>query len=198
MLLIHGADEITDDQVQEYLISQFERLFRRGARVGFLYENPDSMLANQRFNRFERADYTVLGPMAKETISNYEVALHTAVPTELKTLLAATDLAISYLRRGSVNVVFSTQLSLGLKILRGAGPGESGEVAAARVREIDRANKIAANSKMAALDRAEQEQARARREALAETPDRDDGRRAETSDMAGRSRRDPGSKPAPR
>lgn len=198
VLLIHGADEITDDQVQEYLISQFERLFRRGARVGFLYENPDSMLANQRFNRFERADYTVLGPMAKETISNYEVALHTAVPTELKTLLAATDLAISYLRRGSVNVVFSTQLSLGLKILRGAGPGESGEVAAARVREIDRANKIAANSKMAALDRAEQEQARARREALAETPDRDDGRRAETSDMAGRSRRDPGSKPAPR
>ncbi|MET3959844.1 hypothetical protein ABIE52_006779 [Rhodococcus sp. OAS809] len=188
VLLIHGADQITDDQVQAYLDSQFERLFRLGARVGYLYENPDSMLANQRFNRFERADYTVLGPMAKETITHYEAALHTAVPRELKTLLAATDLGISYLRRGSVNVVFSTQLSLGLKILRGAAAGESGEGVAARVREIDRANKIAANSEVAALEQAELERAQARRAALTETPDRDDGSRPEASKATGSKR----------
>ncbi|MEW2018744.1 hypothetical protein [Rhodococcus sp. NPDC076796] len=174
VLLIHGADQIVDDQVQEYLVSQFERLFRRGARVGYLYENPDAMLANQRFNQFERADYTVLGPMAKETIANYEIALHTAVPRELKTLLAATDLAINYLRRGAVNVVFSTKLSLGLKIA--AGPGESGESIAARVREVDRAKKIAANSELAALERAEEERARERREAIDGHPARDGGR----------------------
>ena len=186
VLLIHGADQIVDDQVQGYLVSQFERLFQRGARVGYLYENPDAMLANQRFNQFERADYTVLGPMAKETISNYEVALHTAVPSELKTLLAATDLSLSYLRRGSVNVVFMTQLSLGLKIAREMG--ESGEAVAARVREIDRANKIAANSEVAALERTEQERAQARSEALAGRPDRDDGRRPDTPAAPGRSR----------
>ncbi|MCZ4580431.1 hypothetical protein O4158_15270 [Gordonia amicalis] len=173
VLLIHGADQITDNQVQEYLVAQFERLFRRGARVGYLYENPDVMLANQGFNKFERADYTVLGPMAKETITNYETALHTAVPTELKRFLAATDLAISYLRRGSVNVVFSTQLSLGLKIEQ--QPGDDGEVFAARVREVDRAKKIAANSEVAALERAEQERAEARRELLAGEPVRDQG-----------------------
>lgn len=188
VLLIHGADQITDDQVQAYLDSQFERLFRLGARVGYLYDNPDSMLVNQRFNRFERADYTVLGPMAKETITHYEAALHTAVPRELKTLLAATNLAISYLRRGSVNVVFSTQLSLGLKILRGTAVGEAGEEVAARVREIDRANKIAANSEVAALEQAEQERAQARRAALTETPDRDDGSRPEPSKAAGSKR----------
>lgn len=176
VLLIHGADQITDTQVQEYLGMQFERLFQVGARVGYLYENPDSMLENQRFNRFERADYTILGPMAKETIGNYEQALHTAIPTELKTLLAATDYAISYLRRGSVNVVFTTELSLGLKRLRDAGAREGMEAAAARVREIDRANRIAANSEVAALERAEQEQAQIRRDALTETPARDDGR----------------------
>lgn len=186
VLLIHGADQIVDDQVQGYLVSQFERLFQRGARVGYLYENPDAMLANQRFNQFERADYTVLGPMAKETISNYEVALHTAVPSELKTLLAATDLSLSYLRRGSVNVVFMTQLSLGLKIAREMGEG--GEAVAARVREIDRANKIAANSEVAALERTEQERAQARSEALAGRPDRDDGRRPDTPAAPGRSR----------
>ncbi|OUS97219.1 hypothetical protein [Rhodococcus sp. NCIMB 12038] len=175
VLLIHGADQITDTQVQEYLSAQFERLFRVGARVGYLYENPDSMLENQRFNRFERADYTILGPMAKETISNYEQALHTAIPTELKTLLAATDLAISYLRRGSVNVVFGTELSLGLKALRGVGASEGMEDVAARVRETDRANRIADNSEVAALDRAEQERAQIRRDALTD-PDRDDGR----------------------
>lgn len=145
-----------------------------GARVGYLYENPDAMLANQRFNQFERADYTVLGPMAKETIANYEIALHTAVPRELKTLLAATDLAINYLRRGAVNVVFSTKLSLGLKIA--AGPAESGESIAARVREVDRAKKIAANSELAALERAEEERARERREAIDGHPARDGGR----------------------
>ncbi|PZU04650.1 MAG: hypothetical protein DI630_00610 [Gordonia sp. (in: high G+C Gram-positive bacteria)] len=176
VLLIHGADQITDSQVQEYLVAQFERLFRRGARVGYLYENPDSMLANQRFNQFERADYTVLGPMAKETVTNYEAALHTAVPRELKTLLAATDLAISYLRRGSVNVVFNTQLSLGLKIA--PSPGESGESVAARVREADRAAKIAANSEVAALAKAEEERAQTRRESLAGPPERDAGRPA--------------------
>lgn len=186
VLLIHGADQITDAQVQEYLDAQFERLFRRGARVGYLYENPDSMLANQRFNRFERADYTVLGPMAKETISNYETALHTAVPSELKTLLAATDLSISYLRRGSVNVVFTTELSLGLKILRGAGSGEGAESVAARVREIDRANRIAEHSAVEALERAERERAQTRRDALAENINRDDGRRPDAAGSAGR------------
>lgn len=188
VLLIHGADQITDGQVQEYLDAQFERLFRVGARVAYLYEDPDSMLANQRFNRFERADYTVLGPMAKETISNYEQALLTAVPNELKTLLAATDLAISYLRRGSVNVVFTTELNLGLKTLRKTGPQGGVEDVAARVREVNRASKIAANSEVAALERAEREQHERRQEALTEPPARDDGRRPDTSGSMGRGR----------
>ena len=171
VLLIHGADQIVDQQVQDYLHGQFDRMFRNGARVAYLYDDPDKMLSNNEFNHFERANYTVLGPMAKETVAEYERKMMTAVPDELKKLLTATDLMISYLRRGATNVVFSTQLSLGLRKLRAAGAGPGGEVVADRIKEVNRQERIARESQVAALKAEEAELAAERAKALTERPE---------------------------
>lgn len=173
VLMIHGADQITDSQVQDYLKAQFERLFKIGARVAYLYDSPDAMLATAGFNKFERADYTILGPMGKEVVADYERAIMTAVPNELKAMLAAVNLSISYLRRGSVNVVFTTQLSLGLEKLRRSGPGAGVDEAASRVKEINRNARIEQSSQMAQLEREEAEAAQARAQALDAPPSRE-------------------------
>lgn len=115
VVIIHGAESITDPAVQQYLAMQFEYLKSRGGRVVYLYGSVDSMLENWTFNRFNRADYTVLGPMDGDTLLAYKDVLNEAIPPELEGLVREKDANLSYLRRGVANIVFQTDLPLGMR-----------------------------------------------------------------------------------
>ena len=85
------------------------------------------MLDDRRFNRFDTADYTVLGPMTPRLIERYQEILHQRIPHDLAGLLCTRDANLSYLRRDVTNVVFYTDLALGVnparEKLRRAGLG---------------------------------------------------------------------------
>lgn len=118
-VVIHGTEHI-DDGVKAYVKTQFERLFVRGGRVAYLYNDVDKMLADSSFNHFDRADYTVLGPMSDSTVAEYQKQLAQDIPPDLERLVTQRSSNFAYLRRGVSNVVFSTYLSLGVDPRRAA------------------------------------------------------------------------------
>ncbi|HEU5223064.1 MAG TPA: hypothetical protein VFU07_05210 [Candidatus Lumbricidophila sp.] len=113
LLVIHGT-ELIDERVRNYVTNQIEQLFRRGGRVAYLYNNIESMIAEQAFNRFDAADYTVLGRMRDVTVKLYQERLGQSVPPDLENLIVSGDSQYVYLRRGHINVVFQAELALGV------------------------------------------------------------------------------------
>ncbi|MFF2053883.1 hypothetical protein ACFVU2_19920 [Leifsonia sp. NPDC058194] len=118
-VIIHGTEYI-DARVKEYITTQFERLFARGGRVAYLYNDIDKMLADAAFNRFDRADWTVLGPMSENTIAAYQKQLAQDIPPDLERLVTTKGQGLAYLRRGVTNVVFHLDLALGVNPARAA------------------------------------------------------------------------------
>lgn len=118
-VIIHGTEHI-DDRVKEYIDTQFERLFARGGRVAYLYNDVDKMLADAKFNHFHKADWTVLGPMSETTVAAYQKHLAQDIPPDLERLVTAKGQNLAYLRRGVTNVVFSLDLALGVNPARAA------------------------------------------------------------------------------
>ncbi|OLT27058.1 hypothetical protein BJF83_19560 [Nocardiopsis sp. CNR-923] len=116
-VIIHGAENI-DDRVKEYLGEQFGHLFLRGGRVAYLYNDVDRMLADSAFNRFDSADWTVLGPMRDATVTEYQRQLHQDIPPDLERLVTTRGENLAYLRRGHTNVVFHLDLALGVNPAR--------------------------------------------------------------------------------
>ncbi|WP_435109326.1 hypothetical protein [Nocardiopsis synnemataformans] len=116
-VIIHGAENI-DDRVKGYLTEQFEHLFLRGGRVAYLYNDVDRMLADSAFNRFDAADWTVLGPMRDATVTEYQRQLHQDIPPDLERLVTTRGENLAYLRRGHTNVVFHLDLALGVNPAR--------------------------------------------------------------------------------
>lgn len=114
-VIIHGADTIQDVDVQNYMANQFDRLRARGGRVVYLYDSVDAMISEQHFNKFHRADYTILGPMGRDTVGAYQDALQEVIPPDLASLILTRDYGLSYLRRGVSNVVFQFDFPLGLR-----------------------------------------------------------------------------------
>lgn len=128
-LLIHGAEHI-DGAVKPYIESQLDHLFARGGRVAFIYNDVDKMLGDSGFNRFDAADYTVLGPMRDATVAEYQKQLHQDIPPDLEGLVTRRGENLSYLRRGVTNVVFAMDLALGVNPARaGKRLGATGAVA---------------------------------------------------------------------
>ena len=127
-LVIHGTEYI-DEAVKPYIQTQLEQLYGRGGRVAYLYDDVDKMLEDSRFNKFDAADYTVLGPMRPATVAIYQKALHQDIPPDLERLVTQRGQNLSYLRRGVANVVFYTELALGIdpaRVKKRAGlPGRS-------------------------------------------------------------------------
>lgn len=129
-LVIHGAEKI-DEGVKKYIEDQLDHLFHRGGRVAYLYNDVDKMLADAKFNRFDAADYTILGPMRDATVIEYQRQLAQEIPKDMANLVTRRGQTLSYLRRGVTNVVFETDLSLGTnperaeerKALLGLGAG---------------------------------------------------------------------------
>lgn len=126
VVIFHGAENI-DERIKDYLNTQFASLWDRGGRVVYAYNSVEAMLDDSRFNRFDTADYTVLGPMTPRLIERYQEILHQRIPHDLAGLLCTRDANLSYLRRDVTNVVFYTDLALGVnparEKLRRAGLG---------------------------------------------------------------------------
>lgn len=118
-VIIHGAEHI-DNRVKEYIDTQFERLFARGGRVAYLYNDVDKMLADAKFNHFHKADWTVLGQMSETTVAAYQKYLAQDIPPDLERLVTAKGQNLAYLRRGVTNVVFTLDLALGINPARAA------------------------------------------------------------------------------
>lgn len=118
LVIVHGA-EIIAPRVREYVDSQFSRLFDKGGRVAYLYNSMDKFMEDQSFNRFERADYTVLGNMTENQTKTYQKKLGLELPMGLTQLMTDKSNARCYVRRGFDNVVFRQDLQLDMKKLDG-------------------------------------------------------------------------------
>ena len=114
LVIVHGA-EIIAPRVREYVDAQFTRLFDKGGRVGYLYNSMDKFMEDQSFNRFERADYTVLGNMTDNQTRDYQKKLGQELPMGLTQLMTDKSNARCYVRRGFDNVVFRQDLQLDMK-----------------------------------------------------------------------------------
>lgn len=112
-LVIHGTEHI-DARVKSYITAQLERLYARGGRVAYLYNDIEKMLEDASFNRFDRADWTVLGPMSETTVAAYQKRLAQDIPPDLERLVTSKGRGLAYLRRGVTNVVFHLELALGI------------------------------------------------------------------------------------
>ena len=119
-IIIHGTQEIEDVRVHHYLKEQFKYLIGRGGRVAYAYDSVDAMIADAGFNNFDAADWTVLGPMGSNTVTEYQQVMGQSIPTDLAMRLSVRDSGNSYLRRGVSNVLFRTDLALGINPMRGS------------------------------------------------------------------------------
>lgn len=112
VVILHGAERLADG-IKQYIRDQFDELNENGVRTVFIYNSPEAMIEDQRFNRFDQADYTMLGGMSKATIDAYEQTLKQEVPVALKNLLEHKEAHRYYLRRGFDNVIFASDLQMG-------------------------------------------------------------------------------------
>lgn len=110
-VFIHGADKI-DDGVKRYIDIQFERLFDLGGRVVYLYNSMDRMLSDTKFCRYDRSDYMIFGNMTEPQAENYQKSVGQEIPADLVRLITNKSEAISYIRRGFDNIVFTRDLTL--------------------------------------------------------------------------------------
>lgn len=117
VVLVHGTENI-DSMVKPYITRQLARHYEKGGRVAYLYNDVDKMLADVEFSKFDAADWTVLGPMRDVTVSAYQQKLHQDIPPDLERLITSRGEKLSYLRRGHTNVVFHTDLALGINPAR--------------------------------------------------------------------------------
>ena len=112
-LIVHGA-ELIDEGVKPYVTDQFERLYRRNARVALCYNGVKAMLDDSEFNHFDEADWTALGAMSDALVPVYEQKLAKRIPVDMTKVITRRGEGLTFLRRGTVNVVFKRDLALGV------------------------------------------------------------------------------------
>lgn len=112
-LIVHGA-ELIDKGVKPYVTDQFERLYRRNARVALCYNGVKAMLDDAEFNHFDEADWTALGAMSDALVPVYEKKLAKRIPVDMTKVITRRGEGLTFLRRGTVNVVFKRDLALGV------------------------------------------------------------------------------------
>lgn len=112
VVILHGVDQLAPG-IKQYVRDQFDQLRDNGVRAVFIYGSVERMVEDRAFNKFESADYTLLGGMTKSTIRLYEESLNDEVPVALKSLLEHKEKSRYYLRRGFDNVVFSNDIQMG-------------------------------------------------------------------------------------
>lgn len=122
VVVLHGVDKISDS-VKSYVENQFNTLTENDVRIVYIYGDVGSMVKDKKFNKFDQADYTIMGNMTKTVIDEYEESIKQAVPSTLKQLLDTRDPQQYYLRRNVDNVVFSMDIQLGIDEYEERGVG---------------------------------------------------------------------------
>lgn len=114
VVVLHGVEHI-DAGVRSYVDEKLDALFDAGGRVVYSYDHIDRMLADARFNRIDKADYSVLGNMTEVTVKDYQKVLSCEIPVDLQKLITVKTEAVCYVRRGYDNVVFQQSLQLDVR-----------------------------------------------------------------------------------
>lgn len=112
-VIIHGAEKL-DDGIKEYVKTQFNKLWDKGGRIVYLYNDMDKMLHDKPFSQFDKADYTIFGNMSDSLVSAYQESLGQQIPADLIRLITNKSDSVGYIRRDFDNVVFRQDLILGL------------------------------------------------------------------------------------
>lgn len=161
-LIIHGAERISPS-VQDYMEMQIDSLTQRGGRVVYLYNSVEKMIRDAEFNAFVRADYTILGPMTADVVPEYQARMNQSIPPDLQQLITTTGSNLSYLRRKFTNVVFYTDLGLGIRsqpqgdATGGVMPGRSRSHKPAQAASSQQQPQMVATSAGAKVDESETE-----------------------------------------
>lgn len=116
-LIIHGA-ELIDDSVKKYMSERFDALHARGGRTVLCYNSIKGMLESSDFNKFNEADWTAIGAMTEAQVPVYEKKLAKKIPVDMINVITQRDQGYTFLRRGTVNVVFKRDLALGVNAKR--------------------------------------------------------------------------------
>lgn len=152
-LIIHGA-ELIDTSVKKYVTDQFSHLYRRGGRTALCYNSIKDMLDDSDFNKFNEADWTALGAMSDAQVPVYEAKLAKQIPVDMTKVITQRGEGYTFLRRGTVNVVFKRDLALGVNArVRGSGSSViyDGAVAPGRHRGAAQARKAQKAQKKAGV-----------------------------------------------
>lgn len=118
-IIIHGTEKIAD-RVKEYITDQLNLLFDKGGRVVFLYNDIDAMMRDRDFSHFDKANYTILGTMTNNQVTEYQATLGQNIPGDLARLVTIKNENLAYLRRDYSNVIFEQDLLLGNGRQKGA------------------------------------------------------------------------------
>lgn len=117
-VIVHGVEHISKE-VKDYVDRQFEMLYRRGGRVCFVYDNIDKAFADNKFCRFDQADYTIFGPFTSVQVDEYQKLINQRIPENLVRNLTKKGLTRTFIRRSGANVLFNMDLVLGIGSLAG-------------------------------------------------------------------------------
>ena len=112
-VIIHGAENIANE-VKDYVNRQFEALYRRGGRVCFAYNSIDKAFDDNKFCKFDQADYTIFGPFTPVQVDQYQDIINQKIPTNLARNLTKKGMKRTFIRRSGVNVLFNFDLVLGI------------------------------------------------------------------------------------
>ena len=113
VIIIYGAENISES-VMEFVDTQFQHAYGRGVRIVWVYSSVEAMIKGQHMNHFDSADYTILGKMSANDADAYREALGQSLPADLLNQLATVNDYSYYIRRGFVNVLFNSDLMMGV------------------------------------------------------------------------------------
>lgn len=119
VVMIHGTDQLTDS-VKKYVSKVFTQLTHRGIRLVFLYDSAETAIKDADFNKFNYADWTMLGGFNTAVINAYQDLVQEPLPQGLvRSILdysgSEYDDSIYYLSRGIDNVLFALDMNLGTR-----------------------------------------------------------------------------------
>lgn len=119
VLILHGVDQLTDS-VKKYVSKVFTQLTHRGIRLVFLYDSAETAIDDASFNKFNYADWTMLGGFNAAVLNSYQELIQEPLPKGLTSSIldyGGSDYgdSIYYLSRGIDNVLFALDMNLGTR-----------------------------------------------------------------------------------
>ena len=119
VVIVHGCNNIAES-TKSYLKDVFSDLSLNKVRLVYLYDQVESMIDDIDFNKFDEADYTMVGMMTPNLVKKYIKAYGREMPRTLKGSI--NDLnensykdVYYYLSRKLDNILFALDMQLGTR-----------------------------------------------------------------------------------